>query len=120
VETIMMSLNAQGGWWLLLLAGLCEVVWAAAIGRTDGFTRLWPSLFCAAFIALSLYLLALAMRTVPVGTAYAVWVATGVVGTALYGIVFQNEAAQLPRLLCLLLIVAGVAGLKIYSGEAPA
>lgn len=109
--------NVMSGWWLLLVAGVCEVVWAAAIARTVGFTRLWPSLYCAAFIALSLYLLWLAMRTVPVGTAYAVWVGIGAVGTALYGIVFLNEAAHTARLLCLLLIVVGVAGLKLFSGE---
>ena len=68
-------------------------------------------------IALSLYLLSLAMRTLPVGTAYAVWVGIGAVGTALYGIVFLSEAAHTARLLCLLLIVAGVAGLKFFSGE---
>jgi len=107
----------MSGWWLLLVAGVCEVVWAAAIARTDGFTRLWPSLYCASFIALSLYQLSLAMRTVPVGTAYAVWVGIGAVGTALYGIVCLNEAAHTPRLFCLLLIVAGVAGLKLFSGE---
>lgn len=110
----------MSGWWLLLAAGLCEVVWAAAIVRTDGFTRLWPSIFCAAFIALSLYLLSLAMRTVPVGTAYAVWVGIGAVGTALYGVIYLNEAAPVARLLCLLLIVAGVAGLKFFSGDATA
>jgi len=112
-----MTLGFQSGWWLLLIAGFCEVVWAAAIPRTDGFTRLWPSLFCASFIALSLYLLSLSMRTLPVGTAYAVWVGIGAVGTALYGIVFLNEPANTARLLCLLLIVAGVAGLKFFSGE---
>jgi len=107
----------MNGWLLLLVAGVCEVVWAASIARTDGFTRLWPSLFCIAFVALSLYLLSLAMRTIPVGTAYAVWVGIGAVGTALYGIVFLNESAHTARLLCLLLIVAGVAGLKFVSGE---
>lgn len=110
----------MNGWWLLLAAGVCEVVWAAAIARTDGFTRLWPSLYCAAFIALSLYLLSLAMRTVPVGTAYAVWVGIGAVGTALYGVVFLDEAAPLARLLCLLLIVAGVVGLKVFSADVTA
>lgn len=107
----------MNGWSLLLVAGVCEVVWAATLARTEGFTRLGPSLLCAAFIALSLYLLSLAMRTVPVGTAYAVWVGVGAVGTVLYGMVFLNEATHLARLFCLLLIVAGVAGLKFFSGE---
>jgi quaternary ammonium compound-resistance protein SugE len=109
--------GAYSGWWLLLVAGLCEVIWAATIAKTDGFTRLWPSLYCAGFIVLSLYLLSLAMRTVPVGTAYAVWVGIGAVGTALYGILYLNEAANTPRLLCLLLIVAGVVGLKVFGSE---
>lgn len=115
-----MSPGLHSGWWLLLAAGLCEVVWAAAIARTEGFTRLWPSLFCVVFIALSLYLLALAMRTVPVGTAYAVWVGIGAVGTALYGVAYLNEPAPLARLLCLLLIVAGVVGLKLFSTDTAA
>ncbi|MDD2882255.1 MAG: multidrug efflux SMR transporter [Rhodoferax sp.] len=112
-----MVVGPQTGWWLLLGAGVCEVVWAAAIARTDGFTRLWPSLYCAGFIVLSLYLLSLAMRTVPMGTAYAVWVGIGAVSTVLYGILFLNEAANTPRLLCLLLIVAGVVGLKVFGSE---
>lgn len=108
---------AYSGWWLLLMAGLCEVIWAATLVKTDSFTRLWPSLYCAGFIGLSLYLLSLAMRTVPVGTAYAAWVAIGAVGTVVYGILFLNEAANTPRLLCLLLIVAGVVGLKVFDAE---
>jgi len=110
-----MTPSISGGWWLLLAAGVCEVFWAAAIARTEGFTRVWPSVYCGVFIALSLYLLSLSMRTLPVGTAYAVWVGVGAVGTALYGIVFLGETASPPRLVCLMLIVAGVAGLKLFS-----
>ncbi|EPK4729567.1 DMT family transporter, partial [Pseudomonas aeruginosa] len=103
------------GWWFLLAAGICEICYAAVIPRTDGFTRLWPSLYCAAFIGLSLYLLALAMRTLPAGTAYAVWVGIGAVGTAIYGITYLNESASVARVACLALILCGVVGLKLVG-----
>lgn len=103
------------GWVYLLFAGLCEIFYAAAMPRTDGFTRRWPSLFCAAFIAMSLYLLSLATRTSPMGTAYTVWVGFGAVGTALYGVVALGEDRSLLRMLCFALIVAGTAGLKLLS-----
>lgn len=85
--------------------------------RTDGFTRLWPSLFCAAFIAMSMYLLSLATRTIPVGTAYAVWVGIGAVGTAIYGMIALGEDSSLLRMLCFGLIIAGIGGLKLLSHE---
>lgn len=107
--------GTSAGWWFLISAGICEICYAAAIPRTEGFTRPWPTLYCALFIGLSLYLLALAMRTLPVGTAYAVWVGIGAVGTAIYGITFLGEAANAGRIACLLLIVAGVVGLKVFS-----
>lgn len=103
------------GWVYLMCAGICEIFYAAAMPRTDGFTRLWPSLFCAVFIALSMYLLSLATRTIPVGTAYAVWVGIGGVGTAIYCMVALGEDSSLLRILCFLLIVAGIAGLKVLS-----
>lgn len=105
----------------LLLAGVCEIFYAAAMPRTDGFTRLGPSLFCALFICLSMYLLSLATRSIPVGTAYAVWVGIGALGTALYGIVALGEDRSVLRLLCFLLILAGIVGLKLLShgGELP-
>jgi quaternary ammonium compound-resistance protein SugE len=78
-------------WLFLIAAGLCEIFYAAAMPRTEGFTRLGPSLFCAAFIAASMYLLSLATRSIPVGTAYAVWVGIGAVGTAAYGMLFLDE-----------------------------
>lgn len=112
--------TASGGWWLLLAAGVCEVCWATAIPRTQGFTRLWPSVYCGLLIVLSLYLLSLATRSLPVGTAYAVWVGVGAVGTALYGMLWLGEAASTPRLVCLVLIVAGVAGLKWFGADAGA
>jgi quaternary ammonium compound-resistance protein SugE len=109
----------SSGWGFLLCAGISEICYAAIIPRTQGFTRLWPSLYCAVFIIISLYLLSLAMRTLPVGTAYAVWVGIGAVGTAIYGIAVLNEPAHLARLACLALIVAGVIGLKLVSVSTP-
>lgn len=103
------------GWVLLVIAGLCEIVYAAVLPRTDGFTRLWPSLFCGVFIALSMYLLSLATRSIPIGTAYAVWVGIGAVGTAVYGMLVLGEDKGLLRVLCFVLIVAGIAGLKLLS-----
>lgn len=108
-----MTPTVSGGWWLLLAAGVCEVCWAAAIARTQGFTRLWPSVYCAVFIALSLYLLALAMRSLPVGTAYAVWTGIGALGTATLAVVFFAEPVNALRLGGVLAIVAGIAMLKL-------
>jgi quaternary ammonium compound-resistance protein SugE len=105
------------GWFFLLLAGLSEIFYATAMPRTDGFTKLWPSLFCAIFIALSMYLLSLATRTIPVGTAYAVWVGIGAVGTAVYGITMLGEDRSVLRILCFGLILAGIVGLKLVSAR---
>lgn len=103
------------GWIFLLLAGDCEIFYAAAMPRTDGFTRLWPSMFCAVFICLSMYLLSLATRTIPVGTAYAIWVGIGALGTAIYGIAMLGEDRGALRILCFFLILAGIVGLKLLS-----
>jgi quaternary ammonium compound-resistance protein SugE len=105
------------GWVFLLLAGACEIFYAAAMPRTDGFTRLWPSLFCALFICMSMYLLSLAARSIPVGTAYAVWVGIGALGTAIYGMAFLGEDRSVMRVLCFMLILAGIVGLKLISVE---
>lgn len=102
-------------WFFLIAAGLCEIFYAAAMPRTNGFTKLWPSLFCAAFIAASMYLLSLATRTIPVGTAYAVWVGIGAVGTAIYGIWFLDEDRSLARIACFGLILMGIVGLKLLT-----
>ncbi|NIF82514.1 multidrug efflux SMR transporter [Comamonas sp. Tr-654] len=105
------------GWIYLVLAGLCEIFYAAAMPRTDGFTKLGPSAFCAAFIVMSMYLLSLATRTIPVGTAYAVWVGIGAVGTAIYGVLMLDEDRSLGRIVCFSLILAGIVGLKLLSAE---
>lgn len=102
-------------WILLLLAGLCEVAWAIGLKYTDGFTRPVPSLLTLAAMVASVVLLALAMKSLPVGTAYAVWVGIGAVGTAILGIVLFAEPASAGRLLSLALIVAGIVGLKLAT-----
>lgn len=102
-------------WVFLIAAGLCEIFYAAAMPRTEGFTRLWPSLFCGAFIAASMYLLSLATRTIPVGTAYAVWVGIGAVGTAIYGMLALGEDRSVARMACFGLIIMGIVGLKLLT-----
>jgi quaternary ammonium compound-resistance protein SugE len=102
-------------WFVLVLAGLFEVAWAIGLKYTDGFTRLWPTVGTLAAMAISLGLLGLAMKSLPVGTAYAVWVGVGAVGTAILGIVLFAEPANAGRLISLGLIVAGIVGLKLAS-----
>jgi len=102
-------------WLLLVLAGLFEVGWAIGLKYTDGFTRLWPTVGTVAAMVISLGLLGLAMKSLPVGTAYAVWVGVGAVGTAVLGIVLFAESANAGRLISLGLIVAGIVGLKLAS-----
>lgn len=103
------------GWIYLIMAGIAEIFYAAAMPRTAGFTKLGPSLFCLVFIATSMYLLSLATRTIPVGTAYAVWVGIGAIGTAIYGIAILDEDRSIARILCFSLILAGIVGLKCLS-----
>jgi len=100
-------------WTLLIGAGLLEVVWALALERSAGFTRLWPSLIGITSAAASFTMLALALKQLPLGTAYTVWVGLGAVGVVLVGIVLLGESASATRLLCLGLIVTGVIGLKL-------
>jgi quaternary ammonium compound-resistance protein SugE len=102
-------------WVLLVVAGLFEVGWAIGLKYTDGFTRLWPTLGTLAAMVVSLGLLGLAMKSLPVGTSYAVWVGVGAVGTAILGIVLLGEPASAGRLISLGLIVAGIVGLKLSS-----
>lgn len=104
------------GWALLVAAGLLEIVWAAALRAAQGFTLFWPSAIGIAGAVMSFVLLALALRHLPLGPAYAVWVGIGAGGVALYGIVALGEAPSLARLGCIGLILAGVAGLKLAEG----
>lgn len=102
-------------WTYLIVAGLFEVAWAIGLKYTEGFSRLWPSLGTVAAMVASFWLLALSLTSLPIGTAYAVWTGIGAVGTALLGIALFGESADLPRLLCIGLIVGGIAGLKLVS-----
>jgi quaternary ammonium compound-resistance protein SugE len=100
-------------WVLLLVAGLFEIVWAVGLKYTEGFTRFWPSFGTALAMIVSLVLLGMAMKSLPMGTAYAIWVGVGAVGTVLVGICFLGEPANPIRLISLGLIVAGIVGLKL-------
>jgi quaternary ammonium compound-resistance protein SugE len=102
-------------WIILALAGLLEVGWAIGLKYTEGFTRLWPSVGTATAMLGSVLLLGLAMKELPVGTAYAVWTGIGAIGTALLGIVLFGEAATAARLVCLGLIFTGILGLKLFA-----
>ena|SRR5688572_18279175 len=104
-------------WILLLVAGLLEVGWAIGLKYTDGFTRTWPTIFTAGAMIASLWLLGIAMRTLPVGTAYAVWVGVGAVGTVILGIVLFAEPVNALRIGSVALIVAGIVGLKLATAS---
>ncbi len=103
------------GWLYLCIAGILECFWAVGLKYSDGFTKFWPSLISASLIVLSLTLLSLAMKTIPVGTAYAVWAGIGAVLLAVYGILFMDESASLIRIGCIFFIISGVAGLKYFT-----
>ena len=102
-------------WLYLLIAGVFEVVWATGLKYTEGFTRLWPSVVTAVAMVVSVWLLAVALKTIPVGTGYAVWTGIGAAGTAIMGILIFGESRELLRVLCILVIVAGIVGLKFSS-----
>ncbi len=102
-------------WVILVVAGLFEVGWAIGLKYTEGFTRLWPTLWTVFAMIASLWLLGLAMKSLPVGTAYSVWVGVGAVGTVLLGIVLLDEPANAVRLISVALIIAGIMGLKVAT-----
>ena len=102
-------------WLIVIFAGLLEIVWAVGLRYTDGFTRLWPSVGTLLAMGVSFFLLSLAMRTLPTGTVYAVWVGIGAVGTVVFGVLFLGEPASLPRIISNLLIILGIIGLKLSS-----
>jgi len=102
-------------WIILVIAGAFEIAWAIGLKYTEGFTRLWPTVGTVIAMVVSVLLLGLAMRSLPVGTAYAVWTGIGAVGTAALGIVLFGEAATVGRLVSLALIVAGIVGLKLVT-----
>jgi quaternary ammonium compound-resistance protein SugE len=105
-------------WGVLLVAGLCEIGWAVGLKYTEGFSRLWPSVATVVAMVVSVALLGLALKALPLGTAYAVWTGIGAVGTAILGIYLFNEPRDALRLVCIALIVAGIVGLKLVTPSA--
>ena len=106
-------------WIILFVAGLFEIGWAVGLKYTEGFTRLWPTVGTGVSMVLSMALLGWALKTLPLGTAYAVWTGIGAIGTALFGILVLKETATAARLVCLCLIVAGILGLKLFTPSGP-
>ena len=104
-------------WVVLFIAGLFEIGWAVGLKYTEGLTRLWPTVGTAVSLLASMGLLAVALRTLPLGTAYAIWTGVGTIGTAALGIVLFREPATAIRLLCIALILTGIVGLKLASGS---
>lgn len=104
-------------WMLLLVAGFFEIVWATLLKFTDGFTKVWPSIGTVVAMGISMVCLAFALRAIPMGTAYAVWTGIGAVGTVILGIVLFDEPKNAVRLVCLAMIIAGIAGLKLSSAS---
>lgn len=102
-------------WMILVVAGLFEVGWAIGLKYTDGFTRLWPTVWTVLAMAISLWLLGIAMKSLPVGTAYSVWVGVGAVGTVILGIVLLGDPVNAARLISIALIIAGIIGLKLAT-----
>ena len=102
-------------WFILFIAGLFETAWAIGMKYSEGFTKLWPSVFTVACIFISMGLLAYSLKWLPVGTAYAVWTGIGAVGTAVLGIILFGESKEFMRLFFMFLIIVGLVGLKVYS-----
>ncbi|MCP5267720.1 MAG: quaternary ammonium compound efflux SMR transporter SugE [Zoogloeaceae bacterium] len=114
----MPGLTQGAAWLVLFVAGLCEIGWAVGLKYTEGFSRLWPTVGTVALMIASVALLGLALKTLPLGTAYAVWTGIGAVGTAILGMVLFNEPRDALRLACIALIVAGIIGLKLVTAAA--
>ena len=104
-------------WGILFVAGLCEIAWAVGLKYTDGFTRTVPTTLVIAAMVASVWLLSIALRTIPVGTGYAVWTGIGAVGTAMLGIVLFGEPVNFARVACLAMVVGGIVGLKVTAGS---
>ena len=102
-------------WLILVIAGLFEMAWAVGLKYTEGFTKLWPTVGTVAAMLVSVVLLGIAMKTLPAGTAYAVWTGIGTVGTVILGMALLGEPATVARIVCILLIVCGIVGLKFFS-----
>jgi len=109
--------DTKMSWAILVVAGLFEVGWALGLKYTEGFTRLWPTVLTAAAMLVSLWLLGIAMNTLPVGTAYTIWVGIGAVGTVLLGILLLGEPVSAVRLISVALIIAGIVGVKLTTPQ---
>lgn len=107
-------------WVILFIAGLFEVAWAIGLKYTNGFSKLWPSVFTIVCMIISMGLLAYSVKHLPIGTAYAIWTGIGAVGTAILGMILFNESRELVRIIFIFLIIAGIVGLKIFSGQSSA
>jgi len=105
-------------WFILFIAGLFEIAWAVGLKYSDGFSKLWPSIFTVACMIISMGLLAYSVKHLPVGTAYAVWTGIGAVGTAIAGMILFNESKEFVRIFFIFLIVVGIVGLKLFTGDA--
>jgi quaternary ammonium compound-resistance protein SugE len=102
-------------WIQLIIAGVLEIFWAISLKYTDGFSKLWPTVLTISGMIASFYFLANALKTIPVGTAYAIWTGIGAAGTAILGIILFSEPVSWPRLFCIGLIVSGIVGLKLTA-----
>lgn len=107
-------------WIYLMIAATFEMGWAIGLKYTDGFSKLWPSVFTVIAMIISFQFLAMAMKTLPIGTAYAVWTGTGAVGVAILGMFLFGESREMARIFSIMLIIAGVVGLKMFSGQVTA
>jgi len=105
-------------WSYLLIAGLLECVWAVGLKYTEGFSKLLPSIIVVIAMVGSVWLLSLSMKSIPIGTAYAIWTGIGATGVAVFSMIFLGESREALRIACVLLIVAGIVGLKLFSGHA--
>ena len=102
-------------WSILFLAGLFEIAWAIGLKYTEGYTKLWPTVFTVTGMIISVWLLGIAARNLPIGTAYAIWTGIGAVGTVILGILLFHEPITIARILCLAMIVSGIIGLKLIA-----
>lgn len=103
-------------WFFLTLAGIFEIVWAVALKYSEGFSKLWPSVITAVGMAISIYFLALALKTLPLGVAYSIWTGIGAIGTVILGMILFEESKEVLKIVFILMIVAGIVGLKLITG----
>jgi quaternary ammonium compound-resistance protein SugE len=104
-------------WILLIIAGLFETVWVVSLKYSEGFTKLWPSVITIVTMAISIYLLAIAMKSLPLGTSYAVWTSIGAIGAVIFGVVFFGESKDLLKIVFVAMIIGGIVGLKVISSK---